>query len=182
MKYRSTTLCLLVLLTLWQAAAHAAPDDTCNGQSFSKTFASGAKWRLCWANQPAEGIVLSQIRYQAPHQPERRVLGQASLSQLETAFDDGSVTPLFLSTEAGFGGNNLQTLTAQDCATGTLHAADGRNVLCETTRDSAAIPTNTSRNAKGNYWNSPATRKSAHAITAYAGVFTKTARLNPASV
>ncbi len=136
MKYRSTTLCLLVLLTLWQAAAHAAPDDTCNGQSFSKTFASGAKWRLCWANQPAEGIVLSQIRYQAPHQPERRVLGQASLSQLETAFDDGSVTPLFLSTEAGFGGNNLQTLTAQDCATGTLHAADGRNVLCETTRDS----------------------------------------------
>ncbi|WP_028488698.1 hypothetical protein [Thiothrix lacustris] len=133
MQYR-TSLLALSLLTLWQAPAFAAPGNTCTGQALSKTFASGASWNLCWTARQAEGIVLSQVTYKAPNNAARRVLGEAALSQLETALDDGSVTPLFLTTEAGFGGNNLQTLTTQDCAGGTLHADSGRNVLCATTR------------------------------------------------
>lgn len=133
MNYRHTLL-VLSLFALWQTPASAAPTNTCNGQTLSKTFASGAMWNLCWTVRPAEGIVLSQVSYKAPNQTARRVLGEAALSQLETALDDGSVAPLFLSTEAGFGGNNLQTLTTQDCTGGTLHTAAGRNVLCSTTR------------------------------------------------
>ncbi len=133
MHYR-TPLLALSLLALWQSPAFAAPSTACNGQTLSKTFASGASWNLCWAVRPTEGIVLSQVTYKAPNNAARRVLGEAALSQLETAFDDGSVAPLMLTTEAGFGGNNLQTLTSPDCAGGTLRADNGRNVLCETTR------------------------------------------------
>lgn len=134
MRYRHTllTLCLLVW---WHVPVNAAPTSTCNGQTLSKTFASGASWNLCWTTRQAEGVVLSQISYKAPAHAQRRVLGEASLSQLETALDDGSVTPLFLTTEAGLGGTNLQTLPASACPGGTLHASGGRNVLCATTRD-----------------------------------------------
>lgn len=134
MQYRNTLLAL-GLLAMWQTPAFAAPSATCNGQQISKTFASGASWNMCWTTRQAEGVVLSQVAYKAPGYAQRRVLGEAALSQLETALDDGSVTPLFLTTEAGFGGSNLQTLTAQDCANGTLYASSGRNVLCATTRD-----------------------------------------------
>jgi primary-amine oxidase len=133
MQYR-TGLLAISLLAFWHSPLLAAPGTACSGQAISKTFASGASWNLCWTPRQAEGIVLSQVTYKAPNQAARRVLGEASLSQLETALDDGSVTPLFLTTEAGLGGTNLQTLTSNDCKDGTLHSADGRNVLCETTR------------------------------------------------
>lgn len=134
MQYR-TPLLALSLLIVWQNPVFAAPSNTCTGQALSKTFASGASWNLCWEPRQAEGIVLSQVTYKAPNHAARRVLGEAALSQVETALDDGSVAPLFLTTEAGFGGNNLQTLSATACTNGTLHASSGRNVLCDTTRD-----------------------------------------------
>lgn len=145
------SLWLLGLITLWGNLANAAPVSVCNGQALSKTFASGASWKLCWAVRQAEGVVLSQVNYQAPNHAARRVLGEAALSQVETAFDDGSVAPLWLSTEAGFGGNNLQTLTAQDCSGGTLHSENGRNVLCSVTRSHGYLYKYVSQR-QGEYW------------------------------
>lgn len=136
MKYQNKmSLLLFPLLLAGQQTLSAAPTNTCDGQTLNKTFPSGAKWNLCWKVRPAEGLTLSQVSYQAPNHTARRVLGEASLSQLETTLDDGSISPLFLTTEAGLGGNNTTPLNNQDCTNGTLHSQDGRNVMCELTRD-----------------------------------------------
>ena len=80
------------LLMAWQPLAYAAVATTCTGQQINKTFASGASWNLCWTVRPAEGVVLSQVSYKAPNQAARRVLGEASLSQLQVDADDAATS------------------------------------------------------------------------------------------
>lgn len=123
----------LIALLAWQSPALAAPSSECQGEQINKTFASGAVWEFCWTIKNQEGLVLSQVHYQAPGTAYRRVLGEASLSQIEAAFDDGAVDPKFVTTQLGLGGNNLLTQTAQNCPNGELHAWEGRNVLCAST-------------------------------------------------
>lgn len=132
MKYLIPSLTLIGLMA-WQNLAVAAPTSACQGEEMSKTFASGALWEFCWTIKDQEGLVLSQIHYQAPGTAYRRVLGEASLSQIEASFDDAAVDPKFITTELGLGGNNILTQTAQDCPSGSLYAWNGRDVLCATT-------------------------------------------------
>jgi primary-amine oxidase len=132
MKYLASSVALISLMA-WQSAALANPNASCQGESISKTFASGAHWEFCWSIKDQEGLVLSQVHYKAPGSTNRRVLGEAALSQIEADFDDGAVDPKFVTTQLGLGGNNMLAQSAQDCPEGDLHTWNGRNVLCATT-------------------------------------------------
>lgn len=140
---RSITKCIaqagLGLLSIASLAmlsvAHARPNtSSCpTGNTINKTFSSGAAWDMCWEVRDEEGVVLSDVHYKPAGKVRRRVLGEASLSQIQTEYDDGSATE-FLVTQYGLGGNNLQTLTSPMCEGGQLHKHDSRNVLCEVTK------------------------------------------------
>lgn len=124
---------LVLLAALNLPHAYANPNNTCEGQSLRKTFASGATWDFCWNIREQEGLVLSQVHYQAPYGTYRRVLGEASLSQIQGTFDDALVDATFITTQLGLGGNNSLTLTAQDCPAGNLQTQNSRAVLCTRT-------------------------------------------------
>jgi len=108
------------------------------GNTITKTFSSGAAWDMCWEVRDAEGVVLSDVHYTPADKTRRRVLGEASLSQIQTEYDDGS-TSEFLVTQFGLGGNNLQTLTPSMCEGGLLRKNAGRDVLCEVTKANGYI-------------------------------------------
>ncbi|MGB1257321.1 MAG: hypothetical protein ACPG51_15735 [Thiolinea sp.] len=122
------------LLLSWHAPATAKPGAECLGNRISKTFESGAVWKFCWKIENHEGLVLTQVHYQAPGNISRRVLGEASLSQIEATFDDGATDAYFISTAAGLGGNNITELTQTDCPSGNLRPFAGKNVLCTRTK------------------------------------------------
>lgn len=126
------------LFALSQGVASASPDTTCQGEKLRKSFASGALWEFCWTIKPREGLVLTQVHYQAPGGYYRRVLGEASLSQIEAVFDDGAVDPVFVTTQFGLG-TKIQVQTARSCPEGTLRAFLGRNVLCTATRQAGYL-------------------------------------------
>lgn len=123
-----------ILLLAWHQSLTAAPDNTCQGNKIRKSFDSGALWDICWTIADREGLTLSQVYFQAPGGYHRRVLGEASLSQIQAVFDDGAIDPVFISTEMGLGGDNAQTLTQQACPNGNLHTENGRKLLCVSTR------------------------------------------------
>lgn len=122
-----------VLLLAWHHSASATPDNTCQGNNIRKTFPSGALWDICWTIADKEGLSLSQVHFKAPGSAYRRVLGEASLSQIQATFDDGAIDPMFITTQMGLGGSNSQTINQQACRNGELHAENGRNVLCART-------------------------------------------------
>lgn len=139
---KNSLACLLISVTsLYANIIHARPAGaSCPvGHTISKTFSSGAKWDMCWDVRSEEGIVLSDVHYKAVGRSRRSVLGEASLSQIQTEYDDGSPTE-FLVTDAGkgLGDSHLQTLTAEMCG-GNLHSYAGRNVLCEYLRPNGYI-------------------------------------------
>ena len=72
----------LISLLAWQAPAVAAPSSDCQGEQINKTFASGAMWDFCWTIKDQEGLVLSQVHYQAPGTAYRRVFGEGALSPI----------------------------------------------------------------------------------------------------
>ncbi|MEZ5537088.1 MAG: hypothetical protein R3F02_15875 [Thiolinea sp.] len=121
------------LLLAWHHSLPAAPDSACRGSLISKTFSSGALWDICWTIDDNEGLTVSQVYFQAPGATYRRVLGAASLSQIQAVFDDGAIDPVFINTDIGLGGDNAQALDQQACRNGKLHAENGRNVLCART-------------------------------------------------
>jgi primary-amine oxidase len=130
------SLALLLLINV----AEARPNNTScpTGNTISKTFSSGAAWDMCWEVRSEEGVVLSDIHYKAAGKSRRRILGEASLSQIYTEYDDGSASQ-FLVTDFGLGGSGLQTLTTAMCEGGQLRSDAGRNVLCEVTRANGYI-------------------------------------------
>ncbi len=127
-------LCAVGLLLSWHAPASATPDTRCQGTPMRKVFGSGAVWNFCWRIEAKEGLVLSQVYYQAPSTLQRRVLGEAALSQIETRRDDGTAAAYLMDTTTGLGGSHLSSLTQAQCPQGTLHAFAGRNVLCSRTK------------------------------------------------
>jgi len=108
------------------------------GNTINKTFSSGAAWDMCWEVRAEEGVVLSDVHYKPLNKTRRRVLGEASLSQIQTEYDDGSPSE-FLVTQYGLGGTNIQTLTPSMCEGGQLHRHAGRDVLCEVTKANGYI-------------------------------------------
>jgi primary-amine oxidase len=125
---------LLVVWMQWQQRsgwlAHAFAGACPAGSAASHTFTNGARWDLCWRTDAAEGIVLSEIHYQAPGAESRKVLREASLSQIEVLYDDGLATNYYTS-EPGLGGAQLLSLTADDCPNGTLLSQGTATVLCQ---------------------------------------------------
>ncbi len=123
-----------VLACLLASHCYAAPNPSrqcLQGHKISHTFTSGAAWDFCASFPTQEGLEISQAHYTPPAQTRRRVLGQASLSQLETIFDDNRSRPLFLVTQVGLGGEHLLNLTPNDCPDGILYTQrDERPVLC----------------------------------------------------
>lgn len=132
MKLTLTFMASVMLLT-WNHAANATPDNTCHGNNIRKAFPSGAAWNICWTIADKEGLSLSQVYFKSPDSPERRILGAASLSQIQAGFDDGATNPVFITTQMGLGGSNAQTINQQACPGGELQAENGRNVLCTRT-------------------------------------------------
>lgn len=122
------------------AAAEARPGSpSCpSGQSIQSTLTTGANWSMCWEARDKEGIVLSDIRYQAPGQSQRRVLGEMSLSQIQRNYDDGSAAE-YLVTDLGLGGNNFISLTNAECGSGQLKYTAGKPVMCQSQKDAGFI-------------------------------------------
>lgn len=125
-------LCLL----LGSPSVMSQPTETVcpSGQTLQHTFSSGAAWEMCWQTSAAEGVVLSNVYYTTPAGVRRRVLGSASVAQIQTDFDDGTSVSL-LGNNVGLGGNALQTLSNSQCPDGSLHSSGGRAVLCTTERN-----------------------------------------------
>ena len=120
----------LVLLSTFSSAQARPGNPACPaGQTINSTLSSGASWSMCWEARDKEGVVLSDIRYQAPGQIKRRVMGEISLSQIQRNYDDGSPVR-FLVTASGLGGNNFISLTSSDCSGGQMRYSAGKPVMC----------------------------------------------------
>lgn len=137
-----------VLLTPASLLARPADSSCPSGQTILKNFSSGAAWDFCWQESNAEGIVLSNIYYKPPSGTRRRVMGEASLAQIQTDYDDGLSVQAMSSTQ-GLGGSNLKTLNNSDCPQGQLHQANSRNLVCEITRPRGYIYKHTSGQRQG---------------------------------
>ncbi len=127
---------VIALFLLCSHTSYAAPEPTksCSAaNTLTKTFPSGATWKMCAEMRSEEGLVLSQVYYAAPNKVARRVLGEASLSQIETVLDT-STTPSYVVTQQGLG-KNLQTLTSTDCPNGSIKTMARVNSLCRKTQD-----------------------------------------------
>lgn len=58
---------ILGLLSPFSAAQARTGSFSCpGGQTIQSTLSSGASWSMCWEARDQEGVVLSDIRYQAP--------------------------------------------------------------------------------------------------------------------
>ena len=108
-----------------------------SGQTIQSTLTTGASWSMCWEAREQEGIVLSDIRYQAPGQAQRRVLGEMSLSQIQRNYDDGSAVE-YLVTRQGLGSNFI-SMTSNECGSGQLKYVAGSSVMCQSQKDSGFI-------------------------------------------
>lgn len=125
------TLVAMLALIGWQFVPSPAQAGNCaTGSAISETFATGARWELCWEELINEGVVLSEIYYTTPDNLRRKVLHEASLSQIEVIYDDGLAAFNYVS-DPGLGGAQLLTLTAADCPDGSLLTTGERNVLCK---------------------------------------------------
>ncbi|WP_298607876.1 hypothetical protein [uncultured Thiothrix sp.] len=125
---------LLTALLMFCCSNHlyAAPNpvSACNGTSLEARFDSGVAWSMCVSLEQNAGLVIQQLKLTSLNF-ERRVLGQASLAQLETVFDDNKGSPSFAVTRDGLGADKLVTLTSNDCPNGKLYPdPTGRNVVC----------------------------------------------------
>ena len=128
-----------ILLGSFHSAEARPGNPSCPaGQTIQSTLSSGSNWSMCWEARDKEGVVLSDIRYQAPGQTRRRVMGEISLSQIQRNYDDGSPVK-FLVTSSGLGGNNFINLTSSECSGGQLRYSAGKPVLCESKKDAGYI-------------------------------------------
>ena len=98
------------------------------GQDVDVTLPTNARWEMCWATDPAEGVVLSDGYFTDADGSRRKVFKSLSVAQINVVFDDASA-PLNLVTGAGLGGANFRTMTAADCPSGTRFGG----VLCQRT-------------------------------------------------
>ncbi len=129
--FRSTLL-LAVLLALGGRAAGAAGAPCTSEFLVDWTFANGARWQFCWEERAKEGIVLHDIRYQAPGEELLlMVLFQANLAQVHVPYDDNAARFHDLS-DYGLGSYFLLDLDPEDCPDGTLLTNNGKDVLCQT--------------------------------------------------
>ncbi len=117
----------------WQLATTQAQEGNCSvGLYLAETLPTGTRWDLCWAVQPQEGVVLSEIHYTPPAGERRKILQEANLAQIEVIYDDARAT-LYHASAPGLGGAQLLMLNAADCPAGQLLSAENRALLCKQT-------------------------------------------------
>lgn len=152
MNLRFLIISCFVFFTMSSEIALARPNvQACpSGHSVSKTFSSGAEWSLCWDEKDNEGVVLSNVLYSVPGGNLKRVLGEASLSQIQTEFDDGS-SSLFSVSQPGLGGSSLRDLSAEDCPQGELLQRNGKSILCKRGASMGYIWKKRSQHKQGEY-------------------------------
>lgn len=129
-----------LILVSWVSHLSAAPNKPpeCEGTSLQTEFISGVAWSMCLNLDEKEGLSIQQLKHRSLGL-ERRVLGKASLSQLEIVFDDNTQPPSFVVTREGLGGNKLLKLNPKDCVDGKLYPANGRTVICARTQDEGLL-------------------------------------------
>lgn len=120
------------------SSVHAQRPACAAPHLIEEQFKNGAAWQLCWEWRPHEGIVLSDVRYQAPNHEMRLVLKEAAPAELQVSYDNGSVYYFDVSAE-GLGLNH-QDLNSADCPAGiryqhAISETDTRSVLCRTRHD-----------------------------------------------
>jgi hypothetical protein len=121
---------------LFDASASAGP--TCSGVSrIDETLANGARWQLCWAHHDNHGIIYSEIFYTPPGSTERMVLADVRLAQIFVPYDDNGAR-FHDVTDYGAGGTYMADLGPDDCPTGSLIRAQGKDRLCKTIRSRGA--------------------------------------------
>lgn len=96
----------------------------------NKTFANGARWQLCWEQRNLDGIVLRDVYFTAPGGLQQKVLALASISQVHVPYDDSSARFHDI-TDDGFGNENLNDLTPDECPGGTLLKDGAKDVICQ---------------------------------------------------
>jgi primary-amine oxidase len=102
-----------------------------------ETLPNGTTWQMCWHMDARAGLVLDKVFFSAKRSATPlEVLQSIRLGQLNVPYDSGE-TEFNDLTDYGFGGDNLQTLTGDDCKGGSARkGSDGgpegtrRNVLC----------------------------------------------------
>jgi len=99
----------------------------------SEMMSNGAVWEMCWEERLAEGIIYHNIYYTTPDGIRRKILAEASLSQLHVPYDSGTGGRFFDITDKGFGGDNLINLQPGECREGTLlMGGSSKAKVCQT--------------------------------------------------
>jgi primary-amine oxidase len=145
MTYRKAAAGAAVLLSvaslavgLAPATAQAAAPAACvSSATVKETLPNGTVWQMCWHMDARAGLVLDKVYFSAKRSATpTQVLESIRLGQLNVPYDSGE-TEFNDLTDFGFGGDDLQTLTSDDCKGGSARkGSDGgpeahrRNVLC----------------------------------------------------
>jgi primary-amine oxidase len=123
----------------WRSpAAQAVPPQACvPSATINEKLPNGTHWQMCWHMDALAGLVLDKVYFSAKRSVvPTQVLESIRLGQLNVPYDSGE-TEFNDLTDYGFGGDNMQTLTGDDCRGGSARmGSDGgpeagrRNVLC----------------------------------------------------
>jgi primary-amine oxidase len=119
------------------AAQAAAPAACVSSATVKEKLPNGTTWQMCWHMDALAGLVLDKVYFSAKRSATPvQVLESLRLGQLNVPYDSGE-TEFNDVTDYGFGGDNTQTLTGDDCKGGSARkGSDGgpeahrRTVLC----------------------------------------------------
>ncbi|MCK5829041.1 MAG: hypothetical protein KAH20_01935 [Methylococcales bacterium] len=153
MNFQKFTIFYVVFFTVFTQTTIARTDvQNCPaGHTITKTFSSGSEWSLCWNEEIKQGVVLSNVKFATPGNNLTSVLAEASVSQIQTDFDDGS-PQLFSVTTNGLGDSSLVNLSSPDCAGGQLIRNDSNKaVLCQKTKSMGYIWKNGAQHRQGEF-------------------------------
>lgn len=119
-----------ILGWLWLDSG-AQVDANCSAAyHVDEVLPNGGRWELCWEHRSLDGIVLRDIFYTTPNGSRRKILSEASLSQVHVPYDDNTARFHDI-TDDGFGDGNLSNLVPDECPEGTLLQHGSKNAVCK---------------------------------------------------
>lgn len=120
------------------------------GHNIQHAFSSGSEWNLCWQERQQEGIVFNNIRFSTPGRNPRQILSEASLSQIQTDFDNAA-EQIFWVTDYGLGAQSLVDLSLNECPLGERIMSNGKAILCKTVNKMGYIWKYSTGQSQGDY-------------------------------